>query len=609
MTDQEAQTAKQQCLQDLRTALADPHYTDRLAAIDARLLDYFQDCTRTDIDACNLYELLALRKFLRMTDTYTLDTGTVQRLYRAYETLRFNGLHGRQQYTLTPMQTFQLAAPFLFLKDAQTGKRVCAEANYFIPRKASKTTLAAFFIFWFFFFEDANTECYCVANAQEQSKILFNLAKDLITQFDPTGKRIRATQTEITWQDRSIRQSKVQALSAGGKTKDGLFAGLVCADEYGSAAYTRKHSDMANLLNVVEGSMGPRLNPLTVITTTAGRVQEGPYQIKLNGIQEMLLQELQHPLDHQPRPLPTDWNFALICQPDQWEKDDEHLSQPYLWRKVNRHIGITVREDYYENEWQKMQLDPEKKAEQITKLFNIWQNGRVTDWLSASLIQSLQIPVSIDQINSEDGWVCFIGGDFSKGDDLNALSYLCYNTQTGQFFADMDAWINGQTLLDNPNRALYRLWYEQQHLHVCPGKTIDEKAVTARIMQVADHLTILRIGYDAYDAKRFINDLSAWIFSTGADPDRFLRPVSQHFATYNGVVQEMTYMVKNDPPLIHFSANPMWAWQFGNCTLMESSDGMENVKPVKASYNAKVDNVQALLSALHLYDEIQGTIN
>ena len=617
MTNEEAKQIKQRCKTDIICAMATDAYYVKVRTIDVRLADYIMDAAQLSADHANLYELLGIRKFLRMLCTYTLDIDKVQRVYRAYEFLKFSGIHGKQQYKLTPMQTFQLAAPFLFQKEEvseQAGdnqwtdrKRVCTEANYFVPRKSSKTTLAAFFIFWFFFFEDYNAEAYCTANSADQSKILFRLSQDLIRQMDPTGHNIRFTATETSWYDSNLRESKVVALSAGGKTKDGLFAQLCCADEYGSAGYVKDKSDMANLVNVVEGSMGPRKEPLTVITTTAGRVQEGPYEIKLRGIKEALLLEMTAPLDGQPHPMDGDWQFALICCPDQWEESDEDLQRPELWRKVNRHIGITVQPDFYENEWRKMLQDPEKKKEQITKLFNVWQTDRVKTWLTAADIYPLQVEQRITDL--EGDWLCFVGCDFSKGDDLNAVSYLAYNRETGEFFGDCDAWISEEAMSTATNGRLYQQWVEQGWLRVCPGKTIDEGMVTSRIIEVADHVTILSIGYDAYDAKRFINAIGAWIFSLGQDPTLFLAPVSQTYATYNSPVQEMTYMIKNDPPLIRFSKSPLWGWEFANCMLAESGDGMDNVKPVKSSPTAKVDNVQALLSALWLYDQANGAIS
>ena len=56
---------------------------------------------------------------------------------------------------------------------------------------------------------------------------------------------------------------------------------------------------------------------------------------------------------------------------------------------------------------------------------------------------------------------------------------------------------------------------------------------------------------------------------------------------------------------------PLWPWEFGNVNLQESTDGMENLKPVKATTAAscKVDNVQMLLSALILHDAADGNLS
>ena len=64
-------------------------------------------------------------------------------------------------------------------------------------------------------------------------------------------------------------------------------------------------------------------------------------------------------------------------------------------------------------------------------------------------------------------------------------------------------------------------------------------------------------------------------------------------------------------PMIHLSQNPLWPWEFGNVNLQESTDGMENLKPVKATTAAscKVDNVQMLLSALILHDAADGNLS
>ena len=292
-----------------------------LKEVDGRLFAYLF-ALYNEPEVHNVWEILGGVRFLRIFRQYPFNATKVKRILRLYEGewkdgeyvdggLLFSGLRGRTHYQLTPIQVFMLAGvygPHHWVNtEAKVGsrkllpterecedgyiydlRRLTTEAVFFIPRKFGKTTLGAFFQFVGFFFEDYNYEGYCCANSSEQAKILFNMTKDLIRQKDPKELRIRFTATEVNWKQGQPRAAKIVALSAGGKTKDGLFAQYCSSDEFGSAGYVKDHSDMASLVNVVEGSMGPRREPLTIHTTTAGNVEVGPFQIKLDGLKQLL---------------------------------------------------------------------------------------------------------------------------------------------------------------------------------------------------------------------------------------------------------------------------------------------------------------------------------
>ena len=323
MDNEKLKTLKSDAADELCDALI--WTQDDIEAIDKRLADYLIDLHHKPEDH-NVWEILGGVRFVRIFRTYPFNADKVKKIIRLYEGewqdgrhvsggLLFSGLRGRAHYQLTPIQVFMLAGvygPHHWVNtEARVGsremskteracddgyiydlRRLTTEAVFFIPRKFGKTTLGAFFQFIGFFFEDYNYEGYCCANSSDQAKILYNMAYDLIHQMDPEELRIRFTASEINWKKGQPRAAKIVALSAGGKTKDGLFAQYCSSDEYGSAGYVKDHSDMASLINVVEGSMGPRREPLTIHTTTAGNVSVGPFQIKLDSLKSLLMEEI-----------------------------------------------------------------------------------------------------------------------------------------------------------------------------------------------------------------------------------------------------------------------------------------------------------------------------
>jgi phage terminase large subunit-like protein len=605
----------------------------------------------------NAYEILGALKFLRLLNTYEQDIETFRDVIYKYEGiweqrdgiwhhveggLKHPGTTGPRYYRLQPFQVFVLASMFLLKvwinTEAEVGsrgmmnterpnpdgyiedlRRLCTEFTLYTPRKTAKTQLSAFIQFWYFMSADENAECYCCANASDQAKILFARSSQLIHQMDPRERRIRFTASQVNWKPGQFRTASLTALSAGGKTKDGLFAQLCSADEFGSAAYVNGASDMGKLVSVVESSMGPRREPMTFISTTAGIIQAGPFIDKLQGIKLLLEKELDPDAEHT---ISEDRQMCLLLEPDEWEQQDEELllTSKAVRSKVNPMLGIIVQHSFYDDEIAKARQNPEKMNEVITKLLNVYKAGRVKDWLKPEDIRPLQIDRRIDDCIDSEGWLVFCGLDFSKGDDLNGVSYLAYNTRTGEFFADMDSYMSEKAVNESPIRELLLKWADKGYLHIVPGQTFDPSWPVNRIIELDDKgVNFMAFGYDPYNAKIVMNALGQWVFDIGLDPKQIIQPVRQNFATYNPAVAEFDYMVKRSKddgcghqipdPMIHFSRNSLWPWEFGNVMLQESTDGMENLKPVKREANGKVDNIQMLLSALILYDASQTQIN
>jgi phage terminase large subunit-like protein len=641
---------------------------DQIKDVDPRLLDYYLDLQHNRLidsewpDHHNLYEILGALKLLRLMQTYDMNLDKAHQVIRLREGewqqnergiwqhikggLKQPGTAGETYYRWQPFQVFVLTAmygPMGWIDtkvpegqrellptervNPDTGtiedkRRLCTDFTFFAPRKTDKTGLSAYNNFLFFMLEDADSTICCTANSQQQSSLLYKRTQDLIHQLDPAERRIRFTKAETNWRQGQPRQAQLLALSAGGKTKDGLFAQLCCADEFGSAPYVAGHSDMGALVNVVLSSMGPRREPMLFTSTTAGTIKSGPFMDKLASIKAELLKEIDYATGEATPSLEADRWMCILLQPDEWELEDETLFNSHDVRyKVNPMLGIICQHSFYDQAVADSRLDPLKRNETITKLFNVYLQAAATDWISAAEIRAIQQPMRIDECTADKGWIVFTGMDFSKGNDLNGSSFLAYNTWTGEFFGDMDFYISEEAANASPIRELLYKWADGGWITIVPGRTFVPEWPADRIMKLNEAgVDFITFGYDAYNATMVVNILSQWVFELGLDPKQTVMPVSQKFSSYSPAVKRLDYMIKRSrddgeghripDPLIHLSMNPLWPYCFGCVKLQESSDGMGNLKPVKkdASMATKVDPVQALLSAVILYSQAESQV-
>ena len=293
-------------LEHIRPALLQ-RYAAAMVETDKRIGEYCMEVTGHP-DAHNLYELLAVERFLAMLDRHQWNGKAVKRFFRFYESLRFNGTNGRQRYRLTPVQCFQFANIF-GLRDAG-GRRLIRTAYIFVPRKFSKTTSAASLAVYDMLFGDSNAQAYVGANSYNQAKICFDEIRAIMRGIDPGERHFRVNREKISFLDKG-KDSFIECLTANAKTKDGLNASLVIMDEYSQARNTAGKNG-ADLKNVLTSSMGARKEPLTVIITTASEVVDGPFAHELDGVKRVLRGEEEN-----------DTIFASLFMPD---ADDRRMT-------------------------------------------------------------------------------------------------------------------------------------------------------------------------------------------------------------------------------------------------------------------------------------------
>jgi len=659
MTKEEKQQAHEMLLRKM-----DNRFIDHMTAIDHRLYEYF--CNLADEpNMHNGYEILGGGKFIRLDNTYDFNEKRVQQIIKLREGewqqdergrwhhvrggIKCPGTDTAHVYRWQPFQVFVLASVFGFHtwfntevraidkpelllteREREDGfvedfRRLC---NYFVlytPRKTDKTGMSAYIQVVFFLMGDYNSEIYCCANAEFQSRILYGRTTFMLNDAD-TKKRFDMNSKRIAWKPKfhSVRNAMIMPLTAGGKTKDGPFAELVNWDELGSSEYTNGKSNMMSLVNVMRSSMGPRREGLTFGTTTAGTIKSGPFIDMLQGLHHNLLLELKFDSGEEQPTLSGDRQLCLLLEPDDWEKYDEQLllNSKELRRKINPMLGITCQHQFYEDSISDMYNGKMTREELFSKLFNVYESATTQEWIKPEVIRGLQNDKTIDDYTAKGGWVIFTGLDFSQGDDLHTAGYLAarkhHSGQGYELFADFDAWIKQDVLEKSSIRPLYEEWIQKGWLHVSPGAVFQPSLFVQRFDELLQKgCQFQYFGYDPYQSKDPINTLKAYLQEKGvAQPEKHVLPVSQRNAWFNAPTDDLARAIKSPIPYITFSANPMWPWLFGNCVLSIDGRGgssaemdLSNKKPVKrapGSDSCKVDPIQTICIGMGLMTQFEG---
>ena len=666
---EELKKAKQRCVDELVEALS--RYRERLDEIDHRLVEYIEDALSNNASHANIYELLGIRKTLRLMDSYDMDVPRVHRTLRAIEGvwqggrhqkggLKFSTPRGSQHVRLMPFQVWMLFEIYAFKVDVDMERtyhdgdqllpsekvrdgrvwdtrRLTQEAHWFLTRKSGKTELGGAVDFTeVCFLGDINGQALICTNSSEQSQIAYKAIREFAMQIDPTcsnrmgGRYFRMTRAGLNWQPGHRMKGEIKCMAAGKTSKDGLYASVVHADEHGQAGYVNAHSDMQAAVDTCWGSTGPRREKLLLHTTTAGRVKDGPYKTKIEQVEELLLHEMDYPLGSHIRTSDDYW-CAFLLRLDPWEVTDDltRLNDTELFKKVNRSIGTTVQPTYYRERLHEAATGTEDtKQEVLTKDFNMWQGSRVTKWITGDRIRPLQIPRRVTDCRYQDGWRVFTGLDFSHGDDLFAMTYLCVDykrseTPEGHLFADCDAWVLEETMKDSPNRPLYEQWVKAGWLHVCPGEVFDSMLAMNRLGElVQSGVDIVTFGFDPAQNRSPINQLKAWLQTLFQQRNqgvsvkeldevikRMVVPVSQTAMTMNPIIAHVEDLIKDPARILLFSENPMWPWQFGNCACEINSSNLRRIVKGGPIASHKIDCVFGLLDAMWAFDLSEGQVS
>ncbi len=216
------------------------------------------------------------------------------------------------------------------------GTRRYREVFLYIPRKNSKTTMAAGFVIEGLFCEgEPGAEIYSAAGDRDQATLVYVPVREMIAKNPRFARRCKVySATKRILLDDNV--SYYTAISADAATKHGYNASRVVVDEL----HVQPNRE---LVDVLKTSMGTRRQPLMLYLTTADYKRKSicneiyGYACKVrDGVIE------------NPAFLPIIYEAT---EKDDWTSEE-------VWAKANPNLGVSVKLDFLRSEFQKAQYSP-----------------------------------------------------------------------------------------------------------------------------------------------------------------------------------------------------------------------------------------------------------
>ena len=190
---------------------------------------------------------------------------------------------------------------------------------------------------------------------------------------------------------------------------------------------------------------------------------------------------------------------------------------------------------------------------------------------------------------------CSLGADLSQGNDFCAFTFL-FPLKDGTFGIKVRSYISSSTLhkLQPAMRQKYEDFMNEGSLIVLEGTILDMMQVYDDLdTHITEHQYDVRcFGFDPYNAKEFVG---RW--ETEYGPYGLVK-VIQGAKTESVPLGELKNL--SEERMLLFDESLM-SFAMGNCIALEDTNG--NRKLYKKRYEAKIDNVAAMMDAFVAYKE------
>lgn len=455
-----------------------------------------------------------------------------------------------------------------------SGLRIWREVFMVMGRKNGKSIFASAIIAYMTYLDgEYGAKVYCLAPKLEQAAIVYDNFYKMVQREPELSSLAQKRRSDVYIESTN---TSIRPLAFNAKKSDGFNPHLTVCDEIASwpAEQGRKQYE------VMKSALGARKQPMILSISTAGYVNDGPYD-------ELMIRSTAYLLGNskERRLLPI---LYIIDDVNKWKDIDE-------LKKSNPNMGVSVSEDFFREEIAIAENSLSKRAEFMTKYCNVKQSSTAA-WLPYEAVDA----ISGGSYKLEDfrSSYCVGGIDLSSTTDLTACCVVIEKGGKLYIFCKFFMPADKIDELQEREGVPYRIYVQKGWVQPSGSNYVDYHDCFDWFRMLVEEYEILplAVGYDRYSAQYLIKDMESYGFHC-----------SDVFQGWNlhPVLQEMDGLVRDK--VLQLGDNNLLKAHFLNVALKQNTENRKS-QPVKIEPRLHIDGFVAVCDALtvrqHDYEQI-----
>ena len=446
----------------------------------------------------------------------------------------------------------------------ENGLRIFREVFIVIGRKNGKSLFASAIIAYMVYLDgEYGARVYCLAPKLEQAAIVYENFYKMISREPELASLVKRRRSDVYLEETN---TTARPLAFNAKKSDGFNPHLTVCDEIASW----QAEQGLKQYEVMKSALGARKQPMILSISTAGYVNDGPYDELMKRSTAVLQGSSE-----ERRLLPI---LYMIDDPSKWD-DLEEL------KKSNPNMGVSVSADFFIEEIAIAKNSLSKRAEFLVKYCNIKQSSTQA-WLPFEVVDA--VSGGEYQLDDFRSTYCVGGIDLSQTTDLTACCVVIEKDSKLYTFAKFFMPENKIDELQEREGVPYRLYVNAGFIQPSGENYVDYNDCFEWFRMLVEEYEILplQVGYDRYSAQYLVQQMEQYGFH--------MDDVFQG-TNLTPVLHECDGLMRDK--VLQLGTNNVLKAHFLNVAMKQDEESRK-IRPVKIDPRCHIDGFVAVIDAL-----------